>query len=49
LAIANFDLFGPFKLQLSGRPLNSKQSLPETVIGILNEFPNDEVKSAVLH
>jgi hypothetical protein len=49
LAIADFDMFGHLKQELSGRTLEGEQNVLETVTEILNGLPKDEVRDALLH
>jgi hypothetical protein len=49
LTIADFDLFGWLKQQLSERTLDSEKNLFEIVIEILIGLPKDEVKSTSEH
>jgi hypothetical protein len=49
LAIADFDLFGRLKQQLSGRTLDSEKNVPETIAEILSDPPKDGVKNALVH
>jgi hypothetical protein len=49
LALADFDLFGWLKQQLSERTLDSEKNLFEMVIEILIDLPKDEMKSTFVH
>jgi hypothetical protein len=49
LAIADFDVFGRLKQQLSGRTLDSEENVLETITEILSELPKDQMKSAFVH
>jgi hypothetical protein len=44
LAIADFDLFGWLKQQLSERTLDIEQKRLETITDLQEELPEDEVK-----
>jgi hypothetical protein len=49
LAIADFYLFGRLKQQFSGRTLDNEENVLETITKILNEPPQEEVKSVFVH
>jgi hypothetical protein len=49
MVIADYDLFGRSKQQVSGKTLDCEENRLETITEILSELPKDEVKSVLVH